>query len=104
MGKTMEAIERIAQRLTFRDLRIVAAVAKAGSMGKAAVQLAISQPVVSKAVSDLERELGLTLFDRTPTGVEPTIYGQALIRCSALVFDDVRQSLKELEFLTDPTT
>src|SRR5918995_7494574 len=100
MGKPMEAIERIAQRLTLRDLRVVAAIAKAGSMGKAALQLAISQPVVSKAVSDLERELGLTLFERTPAGVQPTAYGQALIRCSTVVFDDIRQGLMEIQFLS----
>jgi DNA-binding transcriptional LysR family regulator len=99
----MEPIDRILKRLSLRDLRIVVAVAKAGSMGKAALQLAISQPVVSKAVSDLERELGLTLFERTPAGVQPTAYGQALIRCSTVVFDDIRQGLMEIQFLSDPT-
>jgi DNA-binding transcriptional LysR family regulator len=99
----MEPIERILTRLSLRDLRIVAAVANAGSIGKAARQLAISQPVVSKAVSDLERELGLTLFQRSPAGVEPTAYGQALIKCSMVVFDDIRQGLDQLRFLCDPT-
>jgi DNA-binding transcriptional LysR family regulator len=99
----MEAIARIARRLSLRDLRIVAAVARTGSMGKAAVELSISQPVVSKAVTELEQELGLILFDRTPSGVQPTIYGETLVNCSAMVFDDIQQGLKELEHLADPT-
>lgn len=99
----MDSIDRIARRISLRDLRILTAVAKSGSMGKAAVELAISQPVISKAISQLEHWLGLPLFDRNPTGVLPTIYGQALLKCGTVVFDDLRIGLRELEFLTDPT-
>jgi DNA-binding transcriptional LysR family regulator len=99
----MDATDRLARRLSLRDLRIVGAVAKAGSMSKAAVDLAISQPVVSQSISDLERVLGLRLFDRSRYGVEPTIYGNALVKCCTVVFDDLRQGIKEMEFLTDPT-
>jgi DNA-binding transcriptional LysR family regulator len=98
----MDSTDRIARRVSLRDLRILTAVARSGSMGKAAAQLAISQPVISKAISDLEHALGLRLFDRNPYGVEPTIYGQALLKCGTVVFDDLRQGVKELEFLTDP--
>ena len=100
----MEWTERIGRRLKLRDLHILLVAAKAKSMGRAAHELAVSQPVVSKAISDLENAVGLRLLDRSPQGVEPTLYGDALLRWGLAVFDDLRQAVKELEFLMDPTT
>jgi DNA-binding transcriptional LysR family regulator len=100
----MDWTERIGRRVKLRHLHILLAVAKTNSMGKAAAALAVSQPVISKAMSDLEHALGLRLLDRSPLGVEPTIYGRALLKWSVAVFDDLRQGVKELEFLSDPTT
>src|SRR6266700_3912228 len=99
----MEWSERIGRRIKLRDLHILLAVAKAGTMGKAAAGLAVSQPVVSKAIADLEHALGLQLLDRSPQGIEPTVYGRALLKWSVAVFDDLRQGVKELEYLNDPT-
>ena len=95
--------ERLGRRLKLRDLHILLAVAKSGSMGKAAADLAISQPAVSRAIADVEHAVGLRLLDRGPQGVRPTLYGQALLQCGVAVFDDLRQGVKQLEFLTDPT-
>jgi DNA-binding transcriptional LysR family regulator len=50
----MDWAGRIGQRVKLRDLHILLAVAKAGSMGKAAVALAVSQPVVSKTIADMD--------------------------------------------------
>jgi DNA-binding transcriptional LysR family regulator len=100
----MEWTERIGRRLKLRDLHILLVAAKTKSMGRAAHELAVSQPVVSKAISDLENAVGLRLLDRSPQGVEPTLYGDALLRWGLAVFDDLRQAVKELEFLMDPTT
>jgi DNA-binding transcriptional LysR family regulator len=99
----MQWNDRIGRRLKLRDLHILLAVAKSGSMGKAASELAVSQPAVSKAISDLEHTLGVRLLDRSPQGVEPTMYGRALLTCGITVFDDLKQGVKELEFLSDPT-
>src|SRR5438270_14061 len=91
------------KRLKLRDLHILLAVAKSGSMGKAATDLAISQPSVSKAIADVEHTVGLRLLDRGPHGIQPTIYGRALLNCGVAVFDELRQGVKQLEFLIDPT-
>ena len=64
----MEWSDRIGRRIRLRDLHIVLAVAEAGSMAKASQKLAISHPVVSKTISDLEQTLGVKLFDRTRKG------------------------------------
>src|SRR5215470_14451316 len=78
-------------------------VVHAGTMARAAQQLAVSQPVVSKTISDLEHTLGVTLLDRSRNGVEPTLYGRALLKHGVAVFDELRQSVEEIEFLLDPT-
>jgi DNA-binding transcriptional LysR family regulator len=58
---------------------------------------------VSKTIADIEHTLGVRLLDRTPKGVEPTPYGRALLNRSLAVFDELRQSVKEIEFLADPS-
>ena len=57
--------DRIGRRLKLRDLHILMTVAQCGGMGKAAVQLAVSQSAVSKAIADMEYMLGVRLLDRT---------------------------------------
>jgi DNA-binding transcriptional LysR family regulator len=99
----MNASERIERRLKLHDLRVLMAVVEHGSMGKAAERLATSQPAVSRAISDLEHSLGVRLLDRGLRGIVPTPYGRALVKRSATVFDELRLSVKDLEFLADPT-
>src|SRR5262245_3126425 len=99
----MGTAEQISRRLKLRHLNVLQAVAEQGSMAKAAGKLAISQPVVSKAIADLEHTLGVHLLERGPRGVEPTVYGRALLKRSVAIFDDLRASVSELEFLADPT-
>jgi DNA-binding transcriptional LysR family regulator len=99
----MQWDDRIGCRLKLRDLHILLAVAQAGSMSRAADRLAISHPVVSKTIADLEHALGVRLLDRTPQGTEPTAYGRALLSCGTAVFDELRRGVGELAFLSDPT-
>ena len=94
---------RFRRRLKLRDLDTLLAVARHGSMAKAAAHLSISQPTVSKAIADMEHALGVPLFDRTAQGVDPTRYGRALLKSAVAVFDDVRQGMTEIDFLADPT-
>ena len=93
---------RIGRRLKLRDLNILLAVADAGSMAKAATRLAISQPAVSRAIADMEHTLGVTLLDRSPQGVEPTEYGRALLKRGVAVFDELKQGVQDIAFLSDP--
>src|SRR5438034_6216847 len=99
----MQWSDRIGRRLKPRDLHVFLAVAEKGNMAKAAEQLAISRPVVSKTIAELEHTLGVRLLDRTPKGVEPTLYGRALLKRSLAVFDELRQSVSDIEFLANPS-
>src|SRR5215470_8067809 len=103
MGKTIDWEARIGRRLGLRDLHVFFTVVQRGSMAKAAQQLNVTQPAVSKAIGDLEHTLGVRLLDRRPQGVEPTIYGHALLKRGNAVFDELKQSIRDIEFLADPT-
>ena len=98
----MQSSDRISRRLKPRDLQVFLKVAEDGNMAKAARHLAISRPAVSKTIADLEHTLGVPLLDRTPQGVVPTFYGRVLLKRSLAVLDELRQSIKEIEFLADP--
>jgi DNA-binding transcriptional LysR family regulator len=103
MGMDVDINTRIGRRLRLRDLHILLAVVQAGSMAKAAQQLSVSQPAVSKAISDMEHALGVRLLERSSRGVETTRYGAALARRGSAIFNELNQGVKEIEFLADPT-
>ena len=103
MPRKIDWESQIGRRLKLRDLHAFFTAAQRGSMSKAAQHLGVSQPAVSEAIADLEQALGVRLLDRGPHGVEPTMYGGALLRRSAAVFDELKQSIRDIEFLADPT-
>jgi DNA-binding transcriptional LysR family regulator len=99
----MSLDNRTLRRLKLSDLRIFHAVVQRGGMAKAATELNISQPAVSKAIAALEHTLGVRLLERHPQGVDPTLYGRALLKGGIAVFDELEQSVKEIGFLADAT-
>lgn len=103
MAKILDWENHIGRRIKLRDLHVFFTVLKSGSVTKAAAQLGVSPPAVSQVISDLEHALGVKLFDRSPQGMEPTAYGYALLKGGAAAFDDLKQTIKEIEFLADPT-
>jgi DNA-binding transcriptional LysR family regulator len=99
----MDEIERIERRLKLHDVRVLLSVAHAGSMGKAAELLRTSQSAISRSIANMEHALGVRLLDRSKEGIEPTQYGRAIIKRGVAVFDELRQGIKDVEFLADPT-
>src|SRR5262249_30750173 len=94
--------ERTKRGLKLRDLDILLAVVDTGSMGKAAKRLNVSQPAISKAVVELEDALGVRLLDRGRRAVVPTACGLALAKHSVTIFNDLRQGIQAIDFLSDP--
>jgi DNA-binding transcriptional LysR family regulator len=95
--------DRIGRRIKLGDLHILLAVAQRGSMAKAASELSMSQPVVSRAINELEHTLGVRLLERSRRGIELTQYGRTMLNCGHAVFDDLRRGVQDIEFLADPT-
>jgi DNA-binding transcriptional LysR family regulator len=99
----MQLNDRIGRRIKLDDIHILMTVVQAGSMNKAATLLNTTQSAVSRSIGELERTIGIRLLDRSPQGVEPTVSGRTLLDGGAALFDDLRQTLKSIEFLADPT-
>jgi len=71
-------------------------------MAKAATRLSMSQPSISEAIANLETALRVRLLDRSPRGVEPTSYADALMRRGRIVFDELNQGVRDIQFMADP--
>src|SRR6476646_6627533 len=99
----MQVSDRIGRRMKLHDLHVLMTVVQAGSMNKAAALLSTGQSAISRSIAELEHVVGVRLVERTPRGVEPTKYGRALLDGGAAVFDDLRQAIRNIEFLADPT-
>ena len=77
------------------QLRAFAAVAKEGSLSRAAKALCASQPAVSAQIKALEDEFGIALFERAPRGMVPTAEGLALLERARAVLDEAGLLLSE---------
>jgi len=83
-------------RLKLRHLVLATTIADAGSLARAAEQLRITQPVVTRGLQDLESVLGVPLFERSAQGVVPTVYGTAFIEHARGVISQIRQAGRTL--------
>lgn len=72
-------------KLNISHIRYIAEIEKTGSITKAAANLFMGQPNLSKAVRELENELGIKIFRRTTKGVEPTSEGREFIEKAKFV-------------------
>lgn len=82
-----------------RRLQYFLAVYDHGSLGRAASALSLTQPALSKTIHQLERELNVALFDRTPKGLVPTVYGEALSLHARVVDSELRHAEREIALL-----
>src|SRR5437660_1489836 len=103
MPRNIDSESQIGRRLRLRDLHLFFTVVQWGSMAKAAAELGMSQPAVSAVVANLEHALGVRLFDRQRQGVLLTAYGQALLRRGRAAFDELKQGVRDIEGLADPS-
>jgi DNA-binding transcriptional LysR family regulator len=99
----MQVSDRIGRRMKLHDLHVLMAVAQAGSMSRAALLLNTTQPAVSRSIADLEHAIGVRLLERRRYGVELTEHGRAMRDGGVAMFDELRQAVKNVEFLSDPT-
>lgn len=76
--------------MTLQQLRYAIAVADCGSMNQAAAKLFISQPSLSEAVKELEREIGIRIFGRTNRGILVTTEGNEFLGYARQVVEQYR--------------
>ncbi len=88
-------------RLKLRHLVLVTTIAEHGSVIRAAEQMHVTQPVVTRGLRDLEAVLGVEIFDRGPRGVTPTLYGSAFIEHAQAVLAQIRQAGRHVTELSE---
>lgn len=93
---------RLARRLRLRDLHALLVVLESGSIARAAVRLGLTQPAVSKAMAEMEAELGVPLLERDSRRVRATVFGAATADRAMAIVDELGQGARDLAHLADP--
>ena len=85
--------------LDFRDFTFVQAIAQVGTLSKAAAQLFISQPSLTKFLQKLEKEIGTPLFNRVNRRMVPAYAGQKFLDAGSQIFQiesQLKNTLKQV--------
>ena len=92
--------------ITAAQLRAIVAVSEAQNFSIAAANLGLSQPSVHRSARNLESLSGVRFFERSSSGITPTIAAQAFIRFTKLAYAEITQGLDEISVLNgmDTTT
>ena len=83
--------------MKLHHLRNVVAVVERGSLRAAAKHLGLAQPAMSRSISELEQELGVTLFERSKFGMTLTPAGEILVRRARSVQAEMQRTVEEIE-------
>jgi DNA-binding transcriptional LysR family regulator len=100
------AVERSLERILMsqvklRQLLMLKTVADSGAVSRAAELLHMSQPAVSKTIHELEALLGESLFERTPKGVTPTLFGSHVIQYAKAMHAEIKRAANDLTALRE---
>ena len=97
----MSQIDRVLRsNIKLRHLQLLVALDQFRHLGRTAEFLSVSQPAVSKMLSEVESMFGLQLFERSTRGSEPTAGGQSIIRFARSVlaeYDRTRDEIRAVE-------
>jgi DNA-binding transcriptional LysR family regulator len=89
-------------KLNVRRLLQLLQVVESGSINKAASELRITQPALTRSLRALEESLGLLLLDRTAKGVVPTPYGELLLSHARIIRANLNSAATDIESMSDP--
>lgn len=93
----MSQIDRVLRsNLKLRHLQLLVALDEFRHLGRVAEFLSVTQPAVSKVVSEIESMFGLTLFERSTRGTNPTTSGASVIRFARIVLAEYERTKDEI--------
>lgn len=84
---------------TLKQLTHAQALARLRNFSLAAQALHLSQPALTRSILALEESLGVPLFDRGAGGVEPTAFGELLLRRSATILEAHEELVRDIQLL-----
>ena len=82
--------------MEFQQLKHLIAVVEARNLLRAAKTVCISQSGLSRSIKSLEQRLGVPLLRRSSDGVEPTVYGLAVLRRAKVILNEVARTIEEV--------
>jgi DNA-binding transcriptional LysR family regulator len=88
-------------RMNLKQLQYLVAVADEGGFRQGAARLRVAQPALSRQVQNIERELGLQLFDRNSRKVSLTPAGDAFLRGVRVVLDGIADSVRRARLASE---
>lgn len=83
----------------FQELMHLRIVLEQGSINRAAAQVGLTQPALTRSIGRLEASLGVQLLNRTARGVFPTAYGEAILSHIKLINSELERAGNELEIM-----
>src|SRR5262245_45579476 len=86
-------------RLKMRQVRLLVALDEHRNMHRAAASISVTQPAATRLLGDLEKLLGLRLFERTARGITPNAYGESMVRHARVILSALDHSRDELNAL-----
>jgi DNA-binding transcriptional LysR family regulator len=90
-------IDRVLRsNLKLKHLQLLVALDQFRHLGRAAEFLSLTQPAVSKTLAEIEKLFGLTLFERSTRGTEPTPPGASVVRFARTVLADYERTRDEI--------
>src|SRR5262247_2730960 len=90
-------------RLKMRQVRLLVALDEHRNVHRAAASIAITQPAATRLLGDLEKLLGLRLFERSARGLTPNAYGESMVRHARMILSALDHSRDELNALLQGT-
>lgn len=81
--------------MNLTDLHYVVEIEKSGSISKAAKELYVAQPNLSKAIKHLEREFGISIFERSSKGVKATREGQKFLEYAKRIIYEIKEMKRD---------
>lgn len=88
-------------RIRLRQLLLVDAIGVEGSLHKAGERLGMTQPNATKLLQELEKLLGVTLFERSKAGLIPTEHGRVMLRHARIVLADLEHARQQVAAVSD---
>lgn len=92
----MDRLRLLDGRLKLRHLVFVDVLTRQGSVTSAAAVLHITQPVATRTLRDLEAILGVSLYERGPRGVTPTIFGETFTQYARVILSQLSQASRHV--------
>ncbi|WP_255621076.1 LysR family transcriptional regulator [Pseudonocardia sp. DSM 110487] len=102
-GPAMGAGKLLDGRLKFRHLILADVLTARGSVAGAAAALHVTQPAVTRGLQELERVLGVELYERGPRGVEANELGLAFTEYARAILAQVNQAERHLDEIRNAT-